>query len=359
MPETLETYLVERYLRELRRELDVRGVEAKHSEEILAEAAAHLQEALEAAKPDSAQQMEAVIARFGAAATLAKRTAAEESRRGRRRWFLWPALLSPLMIWIFQHPLPQSRLFHNAMYAGTFYLLLSGVVLCILGFRARRALLGQFAVLCAGLAIGQWAWLTATSIPIRHVSARGVVWYDSLKIADRDAEVARTHRRVEGLNLLASDIERGERIFSTTSAPASVPPLYKNGAKYWLPEGLREVKLGIPVAEIIPELSTPDWREARIAWTGANPGSAADADRLLLQIPGDIDYHGEYLHALEAYPTKPLGARAAECWRMAAPLAVVFSIMAAVATNSGWLLWLVWRGFGRLRRRLAHAFALQ
>ncbi len=95
MLETVDQHLIQQYEAELKAELAIQGLSAKQQEETLAEALDHLHEAMEAANPETAEDVKCVISQFGSAKLLAKRLASEHARAASRRRFLWPAVSIP------------------------------------------------------------------------------------------------------------------------------------------------------------------------------------------------------------------------------------------------------------------------
>ncbi len=65
------------------------------------------------------------------------------------------------------HPLPQARLFHDAIYSGTLYLILAAVILFALGFKARKPLFGQFAAVAGIIVVCQMIWYPTMNYPDR------------------------------------------------------------------------------------------------------------------------------------------------------------------------------------------------
>jgi len=360
MLETLDQHFIQRYAADLRRELLVQGFNDTRVDEIVGESTAHLEEAMAAAGPQSADEARQVIRQFGSASVLATRLSAEELRPAMRGRFLWPMVFLPPALYLSMNPLPQARIFHGSLYIGTLYLLISAAILFVMGLRARRPLFGQFAALAVGMIVCQVAWYGATSYPVAYGPAGHPEWYEAVPRSGYDREISAMNSGIARERDIIGQISRGQRVFSGAAASKSVPAAFSFQGQYWLPEGVREVGLGIGQENISKGLLTSSWSTAVGAYNGSFGGRTGvtalmwegDAARLLRQIPEEIAQEQRSMDYLKWIRTQPLSVQLLADYRMVQLRTVVFVALGALCTNAGWFVWVLFRMLARLRRRI-------
>lgn len=359
MRESLQTYFVDRYTKQLHRELYAEGLSQELTDDTLREAQAHLEDAMEGADPQTAAEAEAVVTAFGSPSRMAKRLGAEQLRLSVRGRFLWPMIAAPIGMYLSMNPVPQARLFGGMIYCGTLYILLTAIVLFVLGLRARRPMLGQFAGLVAGLIVAQLAWYGATSYPTAYQIAGGDTFYSSVKRGDYVKQLASLNGGIDRAQEAARRIELGRQVFNGPEALALVPSELTYQGKYWFPEGIRELGLGISPSEINPLLLTSSWREAVGAYNGDGSKYGwpdhpwdGDAARQLKWIPQEISSTRGEIGYLTWISSQPIGTQLVEDLKMVASRTLFMGAFALVCSNVGWLTWLLFRQLGKVGRRM-------
>ncbi len=110
-----------------------------------------------------------------------------------------------------------------------------------------------------------------------------------------------------------------------------------------------------------PGLRTASWPQAVTAWNTPNSRGyveESDADRLLRQTPEQIGYLQSGMASLRYFRNQPLAVQLAAYFPTVAIRALALCGMAALLTNAGWLLWLIWRELGRVRRKVLLRLAM-
>jgi|GEM_PF-2764599 len=373
MLESIDTYLVKQYLAELKRELVIRSVLGARLEHVMAEVADHLAEAMEAAVPDSEEEVVRVIRQFGDPKRMATQLSAAYEQPESKRRFLWPLafLIVAFVVFVsrvFSFALftakPGSgdpngfvilghRFLGNGIWSGTLFLFFCAVAFAWFGFRSRRPLLGQFVAGAALLIAGQTIWYAATSYPVGAGARRQVEWYEPVPRGQIDRHIATLESDIAREQEIGRLLVAGRTVYTTQGSPTAVPASLKVGAGYLTPEGLREVMGGLRPDELHPSLRPSSWKEAVTAWTDRPYETGATfADEAIARVPRDIEFVQLQIDQANWVRTQPLSVQIALDLRMVGLRTAAISGMAMAASWGGWLLWLLSRTFERLRRRL-------
>jgi len=348
---------VEAFLAKVRKELDIQGLPRVRRSAVLDEVKSHLEEAMEARGNQTPEQ---VLRDFGSERKLAASLAAEYRRGTRGRRFLWPAGLTLALVIIFALIPYYSRIWLGSrdIWIGTLFLIGSATALAVLGYRARRASVGQFAALAAGLIASKTLFYLATGYPVAYGDPSNR-WYEPTyrwavaskyfqlreEIADEEEIV---HRESVGLKTF------------TGPAPKEVPDYLRASTGYLVPEGVRESTLGIPTERLHDSLITPSWRHAVDAWTERHYANhVRDADWIIMTTsPNGIAQDEASIDSLTWIQSQSFTVQALRDLEMVWPVCFEFALLAAFATNLGWLLWLLTSFFARAARRIRYSFRL-
>lgn len=352
MLNTVDQYLVRTYLVDLRRELAIQGLGRKRIEAVLEETYSHLQEAMAAAEPSTDLAAERVIEQFGRAPAMAKALAAQEDRSNAKRRFLWPALYFLAAFLTFTlTPYMMFRFFHDRIWFGTLFLLISAGVLGALGFLARRPVFSQFAAVAGLLVIGQTGWYSTTSIPVERYG-----WYQPVKRADSGRFIDDIQAQIARGNQVIDKVKRGQAVFMASNVAKITPGEFVFRGNYMTPEAVRELTIGIDPDVIQPALFARTWRDAVKAWNEVTPGRGwSGAEEVLRMQPDSIIADQRALANFEWMREQPLIVQLGVDLKMTLLPTSAMGTMALLATNAGWFLWLMLRGLGRVRRRLLYA----
>lgn len=374
MLETVDHFLIKTYISELRRELHIRGLNQKRIEEVISETQVHLDESMAAAEPQSEEGVRAVLVQFGDAASLAKRLAAEYDGISSRRKYLLPSAFLVVAFFLFRSPFMFARLFEAppgtsernglwignhqllpVIWIGTVFLLVCAVILFGMGYRARKPLIGQFAAVAGGLVLAQTIWFGATSYPVAFGMNRKPEYFQPVRRASFDATLARYRANVEAEREVGKRVMLGKQVFTLANLGRTAPPELRARGSYLLPEGVREVTIGIDPAEIHPSLLAPTWKAAVAGWTESRFGpQGTEADWLINMSPREVEYAQYSVDYLLWVHDQPLPVQLALDFRMVA-FPTIFTIgVAMLATNGGWIVWLLMRAVGRARRRISY-----
>jgi hypothetical protein len=345
--------VVDRYVADLRKELVVCNIKGEKLEAILAETETHLREAMEAAKPQSLKEMQKVLDEFGPAARMAEKLAAEYVRETSKRRYLWPAGIVVLYVAVFlSHVFDGTYRPFTSVSVSTLVIVAFGVSLFFAGFWARKPLVGQFAATAGALSLCFIAWFVATSYPFRYGPADSSEWYQTVQRGEVDKEVAFINGLIAHEGEVARREKLGKEVFSTANRAHAVPAAFIFRGRYWLPEGIQEITVGLPEEKVSVYCSTESWKEAVQAWNGKQPGHAEnEADWNIAMAGVQTRRLQDGIDNLRWMQTQPLAVQiAADARVMTLPL-LMLSGMALVITNGGWVAWLLVRAAGRAVRR--------
>ena len=350
----MREHLIRQFLNELGRELEVEGLELKKRAAILAEAQNHLFEAFEAASPADENAAQLVISQFGTARSMGRSLAREDARARSRRRYLWPALVAGIAIAL--GPVLTSwrvGLFGREIWFGTLYLFCCSVLLFILGYRARRPLLGQFLALGAVMLLVRTCWFMATCYPIANtnytqfVDRNGVAQH----VADMGKMIGQEH-------LLVSELQFGRQFFSNpVERPA--PSFLRSRDGYKLADGVRETAYGLR-ERTGSILTASTWADAVKEWNRRPydmtnegiPGRKTSAEVWILRAPQRIADLQNNLNGLYRSMREPWRVRLRWTLQLDAPGLILMIATALISTNMGWLLWLLLAPLGRQIRRI-------
>jgi hypothetical protein len=353
VPETSRNRLVERFLTGLRQELDVEGVPSEKRSQIVEEARNHLAEAIEVSKPVNDDQVRKVIQEFGSQRKLARSLAAEYRHADSKRLFLWPAALAVAALAALYLIKTEYRLwlFGDLVWMGSIYLGVVAIALFALGARARKPLFGQFVALALGLVAAQTSWYAITSYPVAHGEPGKPQWYEPVGRSEVARSVVQFRQSIAEEKEIARRLAVGELVFSGKTR-RQAPDFLRYGQSYLLPEGIREMTLGIPPAKLHSSLMTPSWKDAVSEWNKIRYfGNMKETDWIISQVPKDVARSQYSIDFLGWIQRQPLSVQLADDLRMVMPTALNASALAAIATNLGWMFGFLARQVGRLLRR--------
>ena len=344
MLESLGQYLIDNYMANLRKELVVSGLCGANLAQVLAESHTHLIEAMETANPQNGLEAERVIREFGSSKLLAKRLSKEYRRKSAQRFLVWPPVVVMITMILMRCPL-MNYIGHFA----TISMIAGGVALFLLGVRARRLVIIEFVALALGLTVFETIWYTATSYPVIHTSLRNMSYYEPVGRNQVKEETAFWTKRIAQSQEIIRQVGVGRQVFTARNTSQIVPAYLMYQGKYWLPEGVREVGIGVEPKDISPSLLVGTWKNAVSGWTQSSiGGSASNAATVGSE---DIEYCRQSIHNLSLIQSKPLLFRAKETAWMVAPIAFSFSALAFIETNAGWVIWLLFESTFRVIRR--------
>jgi hypothetical protein len=375
MLETLDNYLVKRYVADLKRELQIQGLNEKRLTEVLTEAQAHIEDAMEAAQPQSVEEIERVLAQFGDAKSMAKSLTSEYARQSSARPYIWPAAFFVVALFLFRnfpwnfslfrhgpHSLGPNGLhifgktfFPAGIWGGSLFLLASAITLVVLGFRARRPALGQFIVAGIALILVSTGWYAATSYPAAYFQGynHDEKWLYPIKRGEFDQTVAQMNARIDDFHHLAKDLRSGQQSFAAANSPGEIPAQFKFGSLYLSPEAIREHNLGIAYQEMWPGIMTSSWKDATIAWSNRpQPGRPeSEASEIFSRIPAEVTLLHKQIAYLQWVHIQPLSVLIWDDYRMGVQDILPVTLMAAVTSAIGWVAWITVLAIGRAVRR--------
>lgn len=375
MLETLDSYLVKRYIADLKRELQIQGLAEKRLTDILAEAQAHIEDAMEGAQPQTVADVERVLVQFGDAKSMAKSLTSEYARQSSARPYLWPAAFFVAALLFFRNFSWNFTLFRNGphslvpnglhflgktffpagIWSGSLFLLASLITLFILGFRAKRPAVGQFVVAGIALILVSTGWYAATSYPTAYFQGydHSEKWLYPVKHGEYDKDLAAMKSRIEAFHNLAKDLRLGRQSFAVTTSPASVPERFKFGGLYVLPEAVREHNLGIAYSQMWNGIMTASWQDATKAWgKEPQPGRPqSECDEISSQIPVEVTLLNRQIAYLQWIHAQPMSVQIWDDYRMAVQDLLPITLLATVATGVGWVAWITVLAIGRGVRR--------
>lgn len=348
MLETVDSYLIDGYLAELRKELTVYGLDEAVRTETLNEARQHLEEAVEQAEPERAEDVQALLKQFGSPRAMAKALAREASVRRKGR-FLWPCVgLAVLQLpYVFDVAFP--RVFGNSIWLGTVILAASLVFMSVCGFLARRPLVGQFLAFFLGLVVFWTAWYSATSYPMDLGLSAGYV--HPVARADYSKRMADMAARRDRELQVPKLMEAGTAAF-LAGRPSEIPSTFKYGDKYWLPEGIHEVfayQLDPKGRSVL--LTTDSFSKAQTAWTAYN-GTETEPESIAKRAKDMANVMSISMNYLKWVKEQPLSVQIPLNLKMTTARSIPLCLISLMFTNLGWGLWLVSRWMGRVRRRV-------
>lgn len=372
MLESLDSYLVRRYLAELRKELVVGGIHGDRLGQVLAEAQVHLEESMAVAAPQSEQDVIRVIHQFGAAKAMARNLAAEVDRAASMRWHLWPAGFLVVAFAIFVSDvlnftlfrgksgtwdpsgivIAGHRFFPSGLWIGTVFLVACAAVFFALGYRARRLLFAQFAFAAVGLIAVQTVWYSATSYPVAYGMHRRAEWYRPVPRSQANQLLASLRTDITRHFEIQRLVELGQTVFTASGSPARVPAGLMANGNYLLPEGVREVTIGIKPEEMHPSLLTSSWKDAVTKWTERRYGpNGTEADTIIARTPDETEYTQFSIDSLNWIRRQPLGTQIWTNVRMVATYTFALCAMAMLFNWGGWAFFNVVRFVRRVIRR--------
>ena len=375
MLENLDSYLVKRYLADLKRELQIQGLIEKKQTEVLAEAQAHIEDAMEAAQPESSAEIERVLVQFGDAKSMAKSLTSEYARQSSARPYLWPACFFVIALFLFRslpwnftlfrhgvHSLEPNGLhifgktfFPTGIWSGSLFLFASCITLLVLGFRARRPALGQFGAAGMALVLISTGWYAATSFPTAYFQGynHDEKWLYPVQHGEFDKTIAQMNGRIESYHHLAKDLRLGQQSFASATSPADIPAQYKFGGLYLRPEAVREHNLGIAYYEIWSGIMTASWQDAAKAWgKDPQPGRReSECDEISSEIPVAVTLLHKQIAYLQWVHDQPVSVQIWDDFRMSIQDVLPVTLMAAVTSGIGWVAWITVVAMGRALRR--------
>jgi hypothetical protein len=346
MVERVDSYLIDGYVAELRKELVVYGLDEAVGSETLNETRQHLQEAVEQAEPERADDVKALLKQFGSPRAMAKALARESMARRKGR-FLWPCVGLLALQLPFHMILP--RVPGTTIWMGSAILATALAFMTVCGFLARRALFGQFLAFCLGLVAFWTTWYSATSYPMDMSLSAGYMYpVARVEYSKRMAEMgARRERDLQVPKLM----EAGAAAFKA-GKPALIPATFRYKDRYWLPEGVFEVF----DYQLDPEwrstlLTTDSFEKAKAGWVAKRYETETEPEwisKLARQSAGTMQESMNYLAWIK---DQPLSVQIPLHLKMTAARAIPLCLISLMFTNLGWGLWLVGRWMGRVRRR--------
>jgi len=346
--------LIQLFLGSLQRELEIEAVSQERTTLILEESKDHLWESMELHSPSNEREAREVIRGFGNARRMARELGKAYRTADSKRPYLWPALASGLFaILIALVPLGQVRVLGANHWLGFYLIPPLLMALGVLGFRARRPLLGQFAALAAVSAAVATLYLTAIgSVPVAY---RG---FDSPQfggvIAPTQINPTRTwiQAHIPPDEELLDALKKGVAFYRNPSKD-HVPDFLMTGDRYLREAQLERIVSGSETkaqnyGNAYRDLkgAAEDWHE--ITWVGGRTQAEAIIQRTTIHLAEAR----AALTALDGAQREPLWKRIPGIVQVSAPAAFTFSLIAMLITNAGWLAWFVVGELTRWARRL-------
>ena len=354
----MRDHLIRQFLIELRMELEVEGIDTAERGAIVSEAHSHLVDAFDVADPMNEAEERGVIDGFGAARTMAQSLAREYTYARSRRRYVWPALfvLAACVLFSLINSQLHLPLFGREIWVGTLYVAFCALWLVALGYKARRPLVSQFLVLAGGLLIGRVCWLMFTCYPVPNHFAEFVKRNEVAK------DVAFSNRMIRQDRLVASELRFGQQFFSDPSKRPVPDFLTNSDGSYLLPDGIREAGHGLP-ARSGPSLTARFWNDAVREWnqrpysieSEGVPGRKTAAEVWMIRSVRDIGEQENHIQTLYRSVKSPWWNRLEWTVQLQAPGVIAVSLAAALITNAGWVLRVLFAPIVRhtRRRRLA------
>ncbi len=352
--------IIRDYLLQLRKELVVLGLSEERVNEVLAETEAHFAEMAADIEATSEFNFQTMVGEFGPADTMAKNIAKEYERSDSTRRFLWPALFTGAMFGLMRLGAPwwlSPWIPQDLAYKGFLALCVIGFV--VLGFLARKPSAGQFVVLGAILVVGGTALTAITSFPVGVYSGsdngKGPSWYQSASRSNPDSFLKQEESDIAKAKLIVERMKVGKSVFVAKNEGQKVPDYLAYNGRYWKPEGLRELSLGIPPGRLGPSLSASTWAEAVQDWNGLEPSQAYNmADWNIKMAPNTIYGDRRTIASFYSSQSRPFMNQLRLDFQVEAAPALFACGCAFLITNGGWLLWLVVQALKCASRRMRY-----
>jgi hypothetical protein len=322
---------------------------------------------VEDAQPKSLIAYRQIEAKFGPERTMAKTIAAEYDRSASSRKRLWPLAFSILAIGLMWAPTPLSQWAGSYQFWSHIFWTLTTAGFIVLGFLARKPSLGQFAALAAGWIVVGTAWAATTCYPVVDSPREGGRQSnDAIVLVGRSETgefVAQLNKNISNDFEAVERMKEGKETFAP-GAKQSVPSFLTYNGQYLVPEGLREVTMGIPPAKLHTSLLTPSWDKAVKAWNGPKmyvfgqgKNVSERMDEATVEIkrsPLEAARWQRSIDYLNWIRRQPLSVQLPLDFQMVSLIAVGAVGIACLLTNLGWLFWLLYRSGRRayLRRSL-------
>jgi hypothetical protein len=335
------------YIRTLRHELDAQGLASPQIDEIAQEVRCHLGEAMECSEAQTAAQARRVLAEFGTAKRLATQHGVELNRP-RKNNLIWP-----VAVLLFLLTFHQGFLDSHIPHYGALSLWVGGALLFWFGFRGRKPILSQFVFCITAYVAVQTVWNTAVTVPTVFTSGD----IQAVGIRQIDNEKALLQKSHASLQAAVTQIHQGMLVFTKANEGMGVPKDLMYGGGYWTPEGIRELHLSIPAAEIDSSFHVKTWDEAVKAWSPASFSGPIDAIRICRV---DQQTLGSGLESLEWIQRQPISVRAAiSFYASLFHRGIGYLIFSLTTANAGWLIWKLLYAIrvNRRRRQIQYGLA--
>jgi len=215
----------------------------------------------------------------------------------------------------------------------------------------------EFGVLAIALTIVQTVWLSATAYPVSHTSRRDMTYVEFVGRSNVVSQVEDWNKAIVSQRGISDTVSAGKLLFQKTNVRHVVPNKFMAGSRYLLPEGIREVGLGVSPKKMNPSLMVGTWSEAVSQWN-ADPSHSvgASADQILESTPDSISYLSLSIAHLNDIRNKPMLAQVGLTLPWISTVTFSSCAIAAAAMNAGWLFWCLYEVGRRIyRRRTYHS----
>jgi hypothetical protein len=346
--------LIQPFLCSLQMELEVEAVSQERAAHILEETKDHLWASMELHSPSNEHEVREVIRRFGDARRMAREFGKTYRTVDSKRVYLWPALASGLfMILIALVPLGQVRVLGANQWLGFFLIPALVIALAVLGFRARRPLLGQFAALATISAAVATLYSTAIGgVPVVYRGFDSPRFGGVIPPTQINSTRAWLQNQIPPDEKLLDVLTKGVAFYRNPSKD-HVPDFLMTGDRYLRAIQLERILSGSETkaqeyGNAYSDLqgAAEDWHE--ITWVGGRTQAEAVIERTSTHL-AEVR---AALTALDGAQREPLWKRIPGFVQEWTPKALTFSLMAMFITNLGWLAWFVVGKSIRWARRL-------
>jgi|GEM_PF-5729387 len=343
---------VENFVSDLEHELRIEGVAEDNVPIIKEEIRSHLYDAVETQNPTTPSGMRKLLEEFGAAKKLARALANELESAKPKRMFLWPAALVAVVALLFALITFPVLPWPHHLWSGSIVLFFAMPVgLFLLGYRARRPLVGQFIALGAGWTIMMSLFWLATSVPETCFAGDSLRFQEAVRRAEMDSEIAKQQSYIDRLSLAARRLEAGQAYFNN---PIGLPPAdLVVGKRLLLPNGVRDQAMGAQAAGPADIGSLDGQADAGwgMDWKTKRYDGRTWAETFRDEDLQEINERQAALDSLKVTSRAPWPVQLAGDVRIAWSICLRFVAFAAVLTNLGWLAWFLLRAIRRERRR--------
>jgi hypothetical protein len=346
--------LIQVFLGSLQRELEIEAVSQERTALILEESKDHLWASMELASPSNEREAREVIQGFGDARRMARELGKTYRTTQSRRVYLWPSVASGLFgIFMALVPLGQVRVLGANHWLGFFVIPPVVIGLAVLGFKARRPLLGQFATLAAfSVAAATCYWAAIGGVPVVY---RG---FDSPRFGGVCPPAQIRTNRAWFLNQISPDeklldaLTKGVAFYRNPSKD-HVPGFLMTGDRYLRAVQLERIVSGSETKAQEYRNAYPDLQGAAADWHAITfAGERTQAEAIIERTATHLAEVHAALAALDGAQQEPLWKRVPAFVQVSTPVALTLSLIALLITNAGWLAWLVVGELTRWARRL-------